>query len=311
MKMIQKLDDLVDVVRGQPSQTLAVAAGEDPATIEAVIKAALEDLIKVTLVGDRAKICALADTYGQDFLSISEIIHIEDETEAARTAVQLVHDGKADMLMKGLVATATFMKAILDKEAGLVPSGGLLSHVAVMQVDSYPKLIIVSDAGIIPNPTMDEKVTILNHCIEVAHKLGIPTPMAALVSAAEKINFRLQSSIDAAVIKAMAERKQILGAIVDGPLALDVSLSRRHCEIKGLESPINGEADILIFPNIETANTFYKSVTLLAHGISASIVMGSRVPVVLPSRADDDDTKFFSIVLAALLALRKKQEIPG
>lgn len=305
MKTIQKLDDLVEIVKGQPSKTLAVAAGEDPATIEAVIKAAMEDLIKVTLVGDRAKICSLADSYGQDFLSISEIIHIEDEKEAARTAVQLVHEGKADFLMKGLVGTATFMKAILDKEAGLVAPGGLLNHVAVMQVPSYSKLIIVSDAGIIPNPTMDEKVVILNHCIEVAHKLGIEKPMAALVSAAEKINFRLQSSIDAAVIKAMAERKQIKGAIVDGPLALDVSLSPLHCEIKGLESPINGEADILLFPNIETANTFYKSVTLLAHGLSASIVMGSRVPVVLPSRADDDDTKYYSIVLAALLALRE------
>ena len=197
------------------------------------------------------------------------------------------------------------MKAILDRENGLVPENGLLTHVAVMEVPTYPKLLLVSDAGIIPNPTMDEKVTILNHTIKVAHAMGNQLPMAALVSAAEKINFRLQSSIDAAVIKAMAERKQILGAIVDGPLALDVSLSREHCLIKGLESPINGEADILLFPNIETANTFYKCATLLAQGTAASVVVGTNAPVVLTSRADDDDSKFYSIVLAARMAAKR------
>jgi phosphate butyryltransferase len=177
-----------------------------------------------------------------------------------------------------------------------------------MEVDTYPKLLLVTDAAIIPNPTMDEKVQILNYAIEVAHSLGIATPKAALVSAAEKINFKMQSSIDAAVIKAMSERKQIRGALVDGPLALDVALSEEHCRIKGLESPINGEADILLFPNIETANTFYKCVILLAHGKSASVTVGTTAPVVLSSRADDDDTKFYSIVMAARMASHRTQK---
>lgn len=305
MQSVKKLEDLVHIVKKNPSMTLAVAAGEDPATIEAIAKCVMDELLHVVLIGSEEKVEAIARSHSEEFAGRVEIIHSEDEKDAAQKAVRLVHDGKAGLLMKGLVSTATFMKAILDKEMGLVPAGGLLTHVAVMEVSTYPKLLIVSDAGIIPNPTMDEKVTILNHAIEIARTLGIDLPKAALISAAEKINFRLQSSIDAAVIKAMAERKQIRGAVVDGPLALDVSLSPEHCAIKGLDSPINGESDILIFPNIETANTFYKSVTLLAHGKSASIVMGSSAPVVLSSRADDDDTKFYSIVLAAYLASQR------
>lgn len=307
MQQIKKLEDLVLAVKKNQSMTLAVAAGEDPATIEAIAKCVEDDLLRVILIGSGDKVEAIAKSHSEEFAGQVEILHSDDEKDAAQKAVRLVREGKAGFLMKGLLSTATFMKAILDKELGLVPPGGLLTHVAVMEVPSYSKLFIVSDAGIIPNPTMDEKVTILNHTIRIAHQLGNPCPKAALISAAEKINFRMQSSIDAAVIKAMAERKQILGAIVDGPLALDVSLSPEHCVIKGLESPINGQADILIFPNIETANTFYKSVTLLAHGKSASIVAGSSAPIVLSSRADDDDTKFYSIVLAAYLALQANQ----
>ena len=307
MQSIKKLEDLVSIVKKNPSMTMAVAAGEDPATVEAIARCVEDDLLNVILIGSAEKVEAIARAHSEAFAGEVEIVHSEDEKDAAYKAVKLVHDGKAELIMKGLVSTSTLMKAILDKEMGLVPSGGLLTHVAVMEVASYPKLLIVSDAGIIPNPTMDEKVTILNHTIDVAHSLGNKMPKAALISAAEKINFRLQSSIDAAVIKAMADRKQIEGAIVDGPLALDVSLSKESCRIKGLESPIDGEADILIFPNIETANTFYKSITILADGQSASIVMGCSVPIVLSSRADDDDTKFYSIVLAAHLAAQKSK----
>ena len=302
VKPIRVLGELDEAVKGGPRMTLAVAAGEDSATLNAIARGVVDGLIKVIVVGNRERITEAATGLSREFADMVEIIHVEEETAVAEAAVQLVHDGRADFLMKGLIGTATFMKAVLDKQKGLVQAGGLMSHVAVMQVPSYPKLILVSDAAIIPNPTMDDKVTILNYAVEVAHGLGIEMPKAALVSAEEKINFRLQSSIDAAVIKAMAERKQIRGVIVDGPLALDVALSKEHCRIKELDSPIDGEADILIFPNIETANTFYKSVTLLAQGKSASITVGTRAPVVVSSRADDDDTKFYSIVLAARIA---------
>jgi phosphate butyryltransferase len=307
MEPIQKLVMLEEAVKGGPRMTMAVASGDgDPATVHAVVRGVLDGLIKVVLVGVQSKIERITRDLDSAFTRSVEIVNVEDEIQTARTAVQLVRDGKADLVMKGLISTDTFMKAVLDKEIGILPKGGLLSHVAVMQMPAYPKLLLVTDAAIIPNPTMDEKVQILNYAIEVAHSLGIEKPKAALVSAAEKINFKLQSSIDAAVIKAMAERKQIKGAIVDGPLALDVALSAENCRIKGLDSPINGEADILLFPNIETANTFYKSVTILAHGKSASILVGAKSPVVLSSRADDDDTKFYSIVMAARMASHRR-----
>jgi len=308
MEPIRKLSMLEEAVKGGPRMTMAVAAGEDPATIHAIARGVLDGLIKVILVGARHKIREITHGYNPQLAEQVDIVHVEEESETVKIAVQLVHDKKADIVMKGLVSTDTFMRAVLDKEKGLLPKGGLLSHVAVMETPDYPKLLLVTDAAIIPNPTMDEKVQILNYAIEVAHSLGIEMPKAALVSAAEKINFKMQSSIDAAVIKAMAERKQIKGAIIDGPLALDVSLSKEHCRIKGLESPIDGEADILLFPNIETANTFYKSVTLLAHGKCASVLVGTTNPVVLSSRADDDDSKFYSIVLAARMASHRTQK---
>jgi len=307
MEPIRKLSQLVELVKGSPSMTMAVAAGEDPATIEAIARGVLEGLISVKMVGQKDRINHIVKTHSDEFAGMVEVVHVSDEKQTARVAVQMVHDGEADFVMKGLISTDTIMKAVLDKENGLLPEGALLTHVAVMQIPSYPKLLFISDAAIIPSPSMDEKAQILNHAVHVAHALGIELPRVALVSAAEKINFKLQSSIDAAVIKAMADRGQITGAIVDGPLALDVSLSREHCEIKGFESPIEGEADVIIFPNIETANTFYKCVTILAHGETASVVMGTTAPVVLTSRADSDDTKFYSIAMAAWMAATQKK----
>jgi phosphate butyryltransferase len=302
MDPIRHLAALEETVRGGPRMTMAVAAGEDPATIHAIIRAVADGLIRAVLVGSKQKIEALIKESGTPSGHEIEIIHSDNESVSAKIAVQMIQDKQADFLMKGQVGTSVFMKAILDKEAGLVSPEGLLSHIAVMEVSTYSKLILFSDAAVILNPTMDEKVQILNYAIQLAHSLGIIMPKVALVSAVEKISFKLQSSIDAAVIKAMAERKQIEGAIVDGPLALDVALSAEHCRIKGLESPINGDADILIFPNIETANTFYKSLTVLAHGKSASVMVGGKAPAVITSRADSDDSKFYSIVLAARMA---------
>ncbi len=299
MKPIRHLAELEEAVKGGRRMTMAVAAGEDPATIHAITRAVRDGLIKAALVGSPEKIGKLIDINESGLSGMVTIAATSDETGSARKAVQLVREGQADFIMKGLVGTSIFMKAILDKQEGLVPPGALLSHIAVMEVPAYPKLILFSDAAVILSPTMDEKVQILNYTVQLARSLGIDLPKVALVSAVEKISFKLQSSIDAAVIKAMAERKQIEGAIVDGPLALDVALSEEHCRIKGLESPINGQADILIFPNIETANTFYKSLTVLAQGKSASVMVGGKVPAVITSRADSDDSKFYSIVLAA------------
>ena len=304
MKPILKLEDLLKTVKIESTPRVAVASGEDPDTILAIAKGVKENVIKATLVGDEKAIQRVITEKDID-ASLFDIVHQDNDESAAEEAVRLVKEKKVDMLMKGLVKTATYMKAVLDKDKGLIPKGKLLSHVALMEVPAYPKLLIVSDAAVIPEPDLDEKVQILKYAIEVAQAIGIEIPKAALVSATETISFKVQSSVDAAVITAMVQRKQIQGAIVDGPLALDVSISKDHCRIKELESPINGEADILIFPNIETANTFYKSTTLLAKATAASMVVGTTAPVILTSRADSDETKFYSIVLAARMAVKR------
>jgi len=303
VKPILKLQDLLDVVQGEATPTIAVAAGQDPDTILAINRAVKENVVKAIMVGNKEAIVRVANEKGVEQIDF-EIVSVSDPEHAVLEAVQLVREKKADMLMKGLVKTSTYMKAVLDKDKGLLPKGGLLSHIALMEIPAYTKLLIISDAAIIPMPDLDQKLKILEYAIEVAHAIGNKLPKAALISATETVSFKVQSSVDAAVITAMARRKQLEGAIVDGPLALDVSLSKEHCVIKGLESPINGEADILIFPNIETANTFYKCSTLLAHGKTASMVVGTSAPVVLTSRADEEDSKFYSIVLAARMAVK-------
>ena len=310
LKPIHRLKDLLEVVKIGETPTMAIAAGQDPDTLLAIAKAVEEDVVKAVLVGRIDEIQKVMKEKKID-PGLFEINAVEDDVAATVEAVRLVREKEAEMLMKGLVKTATFMKAILDKNKGLLVPEGLLSHVALMEVPAYPKLIIISDAAIIPEPNLDEKIKILEFAIEVAQALGIDVPKAALVSATETISFSMQSSVDAAVITAMTQRKQITGAVVDGPLALDVCLSKEHVRIKGLESPINGEADVLIFPNIETANTFYKCATVLARGMAASMVVGTDAPVVLTSRADSDDTKFYSIVLAARLASMKKMRHPS
>jgi len=302
--MHKHLKELLKEVKQDHSPTLAVAAGQDEETIQAVNRARKENVCKVTLIGNKDTIQEVSQKNKIDLNSIT-IIDQKDTTKAVEDAVKLVREGKADFIMKGLVKTSTYMKKILDRKYGLLSTEGLLTHVAVMEIPSYPKLLLISDAAVIPKPTMEQKLKMIEYAVEIARALKNKKPKVALISAVETISIKVKSTVDAAVITAMNKREQIKGGIIDGPLALDVALSKEHCRIKGLESPVNGEADILIFPNIETANTFYKSTVLLANATAAAVVAGTTAPVILPSRADDDDTKFYSIVLAAKLASKK------
>ncbi|MFO7889213.1 MAG: bifunctional enoyl-CoA hydratase/phosphate acetyltransferase [bacterium] len=302
--MYKHLKDLLKEVKQNFSPTLAVAAGQDEETIQAVYRAREENVCKVTLVGNKDEIQKVSQKNSIDLSSFT-IIDQKDTTQAVEEAVKLVREGKADFIMKGLVKTSTYMKKILDRNYGLLSREGLLTHVAVMEIPSYSKLLLISDAAVIPKPTMEQKLKIIQYATEIAYALGNKKPKVALISAVETISIKVKSTVDAAVITAMNRREQIKNVIIDGPLALDVALSKEHCRIKGLDSPVNGEADILIFPNIETANTFYKSTVLLAKATAAAVVVGTTAPVILPSRADDDDTKFYSIVLATRLANQK------
>ncbi len=302
--MIRKLEEIISAVKGLPRKKLVVACGEDPHTIEAVARAGREGLVEVIVVGNRKKIEEVAGKHGVD-PSVFTIVNIEDTRAALKQAVKTVREGQGDILMKGLVGTPDYMKAILDKENGLVPPNGLLSHVTVMEVPAYHKLLVVSDVAVLVLPDLEQKVKILGYAIEVARALGIENPCAYIISSVETVSQKVPSTVDAAIIKVMAERGQIKGAKVEGPAALDLALSKESAAIKGFKGEGAGEADILIFPNLETGNVFYKACSLLAGARLAGLVVGTTAPCVMTSRGDSEESKFYAIGLAALVSAKR------
>lgn len=298
--MITTLKEIVDRVKGTPTKRLAVAVAEDPHTIEAVGRAVKEKLVHAVLTGDTKAINKVAGAAKVD-TGLFEIIHEPDKAKALALAIGKVRSGEADFLMKGLLDSSVYIRGLIDKEKGLLPPGSLLSHVTVLQVPAWKKLIICGDVAVIPAPDIEAKVAILRYAIDVAHKLDIDRPKAVLLSAVEKVSPKMPSTTEAAIIAKMADRGQIKGAVVDGPLALDVAFSEESARIKGVESPVAGDADILVFPNIEAGNIFFKASTYLANGELGAIVAGARCPCVLTSRSDSEDTKFYSIALGSLL----------
>ena len=231
-----------------------------------------------------------------------EIIDEKDDFKAALKAVELISQGKGDLLMKGLVSTDKYMRAILNKEFGLVPPKGLLTHITVMQTPNYPKLLVVSDVAILPLPDLKQKITITNLLINTAQKLEIDKPKIAVIAAAESVTQAMPATIDAAILSKMSDRGQIKGGIVEGPLSLDLAIDPESVRIKGMQSEVAGNADCLLFPNIEAGNVFYKANTKLANAELGAFVAGAKVPCILSSRGDSAKTKMFSIALAALMA---------
>lgn len=301
MEPIRDLKQLEKLAKEKVSPKMVVAYAQDEDTILAVERAVREKIVEAIMVGDKEVIVKKCKELNIS-PDIFEIVHEPNEKKSGEVAVRMIVDKKAGILMKGLISTPYFLKSILNKEFNLIPPGSLLSHTALISVPTYDKLLIVSDVAMIPAPTMDQKIQIININTAIAAKLGITNPKIALVAANEKVSEKMQSTIDAAIISKMADRGQIKGAIIDGPLALDVSISKKACEIKGLKSPIGGHADILIFDNIEAGNVFFKACTLLANGVLAAVVTGAPFPAILTSRADSDDSKYYSIALGAALA---------
>lgn len=304
MEAIRTLDQLVEQLRGCESRRVAVAAGHDEDTIQAAARAAKEDIAKVTLVGDAERIRSLCGRFSLDY-GLFTVVDEKDEVAAGKRARDMVHAGEADVLMKGLIGTDKYMKLILDKEKGLLPPGNVLSHITVFEFPAYQKshgkLLITADVAVIPAPDLSTKVKIVEYCVAAAHSFGIEKPKVALLAASEKVSEKMQATLDAAVISKMAERGQIKGATVDGPLAMDVAISPEACATKGLKSSVEGAADVLIFPNIETGNVFYKTASILAGARLAAAVVGTTVPCILTSRADDEESKFYSIAFGCRL----------
>ncbi len=299
--MITKLEQLVEKVKAKGKKKLVAAFANDSHTIGAVSMAVDRGLVEGILVGDEATIKAVC---AEEKIDVSKfrIVQEADETKAAAKAVEMVRNGEASVLMKGLVSTDKYMRAILNKETGILPAKATLSHVCVLEVPSYHKLLTVSDIAVIPAPDLGQKVILTNNVITISRMLDIDQPKVALIAATEQMLPGMPACIEAAVISKMADRGQIRNALVDGPLAVDVALDKEAVEIKKLKSPVAGDADCMVFPNIESANAFFKAATKLAKAELAGIVVGAKVPCVLTSRGDTTLTKLYSIALGALMA---------
>jgi phosphate butyryltransferase len=299
---ITKLNQILETVKANPKKRLVVAYANDEHTIEAVYNAIEAGIVEATLVGDEKRIKEVCKSHGFDS-SKFHIVQEVDEQKAGSLAVSLIKQGEGDILMKGLLSTDKYMRAILNKETGLMPtSKAILSHVTVIETPAYNKLLICSDVAIIPAPDLTQKIAMTNYLIQTAKVLQIDKPKIAVIAATEQMLPGMQACVDAAIISKMAERGQIKGAYVDGPLSLDTALDKESASIKKLTSAVAGDADGLLFPNIESGNIFYKSNTKLANGELGAMVMGAKVPCILTSRGDSAKSKMYSIALAALSA---------
>lgn len=299
---ITKLEQMFEVLKSKTKKRLVAAYANDSHTIGAVSAAIDKGIVEATLVGDEATIKNVCAEHNID-VNKFKIVQEADEWKATVKAVELVSQGEGDVLMKGLVTSDKYMRAILDKEKGLMPGPkSILTHVTVIETPQYPKLLVVSDVAIIPAPDINQKIAMTNYLIQIAKALQIETPKVALLAATEQMSLGMPACIDAAIISKMADRGQIKGALVDGPLAMDVCIDKESVEIKKLKSPVAGDADCILFPNIESGNVFFKTNTKLCNAELGALVMGAKVPCVLTSRGDSELTKLYSIALAAITA---------
>ena len=295
---IKRLNDLLDVLRSHPKKRLVAAYANDSHTIGAVAQAVKAGIVEATLVGDEPTIKKVCGDLGVD-VSQFALVHEPVDVRAVTKAVQLINEGQGDVLMKGLVTTDKYMRGILNKDCGLLPPKAVLSHVVVLEVPSYHKLLVLGDVAIIPAPDFKQKLAIVNYVVRAARTLGVEMPKVALLAATEQMSVGMQACVDAALIAKMGERGQISGAVLDGPLALDVAIDKEAAEIKKLRSEVAGDADCLVFPNIESGNIFFKTCTKFAGAQLGAMVVGAKVPCVLTSRGDSVQSKLYSIALAA------------
>lgn len=307
--MSKTFDELLKQLHDCKMKKIAVSVAQDGPVLEAIKAAKERNIADAILVGDKDKIQAIADEINMD-LSTYEIIHEPDEQKAALTAVKLVHDHKANMYMKGLIDTKSFLKSILDKEVGL-RTGKPLSHVCVFEIKGIERLLFLSDVAFIPYPTLEDKVNIINNTVEVAQACGIKCPKVAPLAAVEVVNPKMPCTVEAAELVKMNEEGKITDCIIDGPLSLDLAIEPEAAKHKNAENrKIVGDADILLFPDIHAGNLTYKIIVHTTEFKNGCILTGTSAPAILTSRSDSFETKVNSIALAAIVAngLDKQEE---
>ncbi len=306
MKPVRSLKEIPELVKsGCFKARIAVVVAEDDNTFDAVVKATNESIIDPILIGDEQKIRKMAEDRGFKVRQ-SMLVHTSDHNYAASTGVKMIRNGEADILMKGLISSSVFLKAILDKESGILVNGKTLSYACAIELPSYPKLLIVSDTAVLPYPTTAQLSQMIGYASQLAKELDIDSPKIALIGANEKKegNFRYSKSYH----EIMMQQKEGFfdDAIIDGPLDIFLACDPESVRIKGVDTPVNGEADILIFPTLESCNPFYKSLMLFGNGTLAGYLMGTTHPVVFMSRSENFASKYYSIALAVLSAMHKK-----
>ena len=304
--VFRKLNDILEQIRKNEPQTFIVVCANDNHTLSAVTKAVEDNLLKAVLIGDESLIRLF---FKEHHLNKSRyrIINQPNDQLALLLATDMINRGEGDVIMKGLISTDQFIKAILNKENGLVTLGNLLSHVAVIENKNYHKLLITGDVAVIPLPTLQQKEIIIRYLVKTAKILGITNPKVAVIAPTEKVVPSIVSTLDAELLRKMNLSGEIEGCIVEGPFALDVAIDTGAALVKGLNNTVAGDADCLLFPNIDAGNVFYKANTKLASSEAAAVLFGAKVPVVLPSRGDSIQSKLYSMALAAFIGITEKE----
>jgi len=300
--MLKNLNNLIDLVKSSSTKKrIAVAAAEDEELFEVAEKAIEMSIADFIFIGDQKKIKEIAKKINKNIEY--NIIDQPDHRKAAEIAVKLVKEGQASAVMKGLIHTGVFLKAILNKESGINKSN-LISQVSVFDKENGEELYLMSDCAMIIEPNLNEKKEIIENAVELAQKIGYELPKVALLSAIETVNPMIKDTIEAAVLSKMADRGQIRGAIVDGPFALDNAISKESSDKKGIKSKVAGQADILIVPNLQVGNVLHKSLTYFSHKDVASAVMGAEAPIIMTSRTDSVQSKLLTIALSCYISLK-------
>jgi phosphate butyryltransferase len=295
--VLKSLSDLKNIVAGQPRKKLVLAAAQDQHSLGAVVRAWQDNIIEPILIGDKEgiqNICA-ENNYN---ISGLRIVHEPNVEMSVEMSVRMVSNNEGDVLMKGKVGTSTLLKCILNKEWGL-RTGNLLSHFALFEVETYHKVIAVTDVAMNIAPNLKEKIAIINNSVSCLIRLGYTMPKVAVLGAVEMVNENMEATLHAALLSKMNQRDQIRNCIIDGPLAFDNAVSIESARYKGIRSEVAGDTDLLLMPDIEVGNVLYKSLVFFARAKVASLILGARVPIVLTSRSDSEQAKYDSILLSA------------
>jgi len=295
--VLKTLNDLKNIVAGGPRKKLILAAAQDQHSLGAVLKAWKENIVDPILVGDTESIQNICMSNNYDITDL-RIIHEPDILKSIEMSVRMVSNKQADVLMKGMVGTSTLLKCVLNKEWGL-RTGNLLSHFALFEVDTYHKVIAVTDVAMNIAPNLKDKIAIVNNSVSCLLRLGYKLPKVAVLGAVEMVNENMEATLHAALLSKMYQRDQIKNCIIDGPLAFDNAVSLESAKHKGIKSEVAGDTDLLLMPDIEVGNVLYKSLVFFAKAKVASIILGASAPIVLTSRSDSEQAKFDSILLAA------------